>query len=246
MQHRHRNSAGFTLLEVILAISILSVMVALSYRVITGIIEAKRLLDDQRDGMFIADAVLTRLSRELQLTANKRPLLPACDSVTTSTGNTGSSSNPAATMPSLYLLGEEKQLGMNLRGDSLTFVAREAGQYIPDGGTHSGVVQITYRVAPDPDQANSRDATYLLVRDEIPYRRPVDRACQAALHFPITKNLVGLEFMYLDKRTNQWTTSWGDDKMGRLPQVIQFKLTLSTPGGQLQTLTSAVALRAAN
>lgn len=239
-KRRHSNQHGFTLIEVALAISILAVMVVLNYKILTSIIEAKQLLDDQRDGMFIANSLLTRLSRELQLASAGRPLLPSCDAAG-SASNSGSG-NQATSGPRYVLIGEEKS-SSNVRGDTITFLARDAGQYIPDGGTHSGVVQITYRVEPDPDQKGVKDATQLLVRDEVPYRQPVARACQDALHFPITKNLVGLEFNYFDKKANQWSSSWNNEKAAKLPQIVQFKVTLRSPGGHEETYTSAVALK---
>ncbi len=64
---RSSSQSGLTLLEVILAISILAIMMSLNYRILVGIVEAKTAIDDKREGMFIANSVLTRISRELQL-----------------------------------------------------------------------------------------------------------------------------------------------------------------------------------
>ena len=232
-QRNTTNSQGFTLIEVVLAFSILAVIITVAYAMLRSTIEAKDTLDDLRDGMFIANSLLIRMSRELQL-ADTDALLPTCDK---------SSSNTKPSASSLNLIGETEQIDSN-SADKITFLAREAGQYIPDGGTHTGVVQITYRVEKDPEKKDSKDAGLLLVRDEMPYRQPATRACADAIRFPITNNLVSLKFSYYDKRTDTWVDTWGTPPYVRLPKMIQFTLQLRSPEGTIQTFTSAVAVRA--
>lgn len=222
--------AGLTLIEVTMAIAILAVMMALNYKVIMGLVRAKSVVDDQRDGLYIANSVLTRISRELQL-AVKGTSIVQCDS----------SAPPQSTTPPVFVCEQKSESGS--RTDSLTFMAREAGQYIPDGGTHSGLVQITYRAAPDPDQKGAKDSTLLLIRDEVPISRNKDKACANAIRFPITKNLVSLEFQFFDKRNNEWVQEWTGPRAFTLPTIVQFKVGLRTDDGTLQTYTSAVAIR---
>jgi hypothetical protein len=126
-------------------------------------------------------------------------------------------------------------------GPSLTFLAKEAGQYIPDGGTHSGIVQITYRIEEDPDQRGARQRTLLLVREEVPHRLPATRACADVIRFPITKNLVSMSFQFFDKRAEEWSASWSNERSVRMPNIVQFSLTLATPQGQ-ETYTTAVPI----
>jgi len=230
-QRKRNRSAGLTLLEVVIAVSILSVMIALNYKVIMGIVKAKSIVDDQRDGIYIANSVLTRIARELQL-AVKTGSIVQCDQ----------SAPPASGNPPIFL-GEQKNEGGRGRGDTLTFLAKEAGQYVPDGGTHSGLVQITYRAEPDPDQKDAKNATLLLVRDEVPSSKNQQRACASAIRFPITKNLVSLEFQYFDKRNNEWLPEWAGPRAFTLPSIVQFKVGLRTEEGTSQTYTSAVAIR---
>jgi hypothetical protein len=238
---------GVTLLELILSVSILSAIILLNYSLLRGIIRAKTIIDDKRDGMFIANSVLTRFARELQLATNSRPLLPSCASLSQAPNGSqapaGGSGAPST--PRLVLVGEPGKAGGELPSDTLTFLAKEGGQYIPDGGTHSGIVQITYRVEPDPDKSSlsAERKTFLLIRDETPYQRPPTRACKNAIRFPITKDLVSLQFKYFDAKTKQWTDTWTEKQSVRLPSIIQFTLTLKTPAGELETYTSAVALR---
>lgn len=228
--HRSRQR-GITLIEVTMALAILVVMMTLNYNVISGVVRAKTAVDDQRDGMFIANSVLTRIARELQLAVKTGSSLQ-CD-----TSQPPRSGNPP------FFLGEQKSEGSG-RADSLMFIAKEAGQYVPDGGTHAGLVQITYRVEPDPEQKGSKNAGLLLVRDEVPLGKDQKRACANAIRFPITKNLVSLEFQYFDKRSNEWVSEWSGPKSFSLPAIVQFTLVLQSPEGVVQSYTSAVAIRA--
>lgn len=201
-------------------------MVVINYNVIMSMIETKVEVDDRRESVFIANSVLTRLTREIQL-ANKMPKLPPpCDSTATAATN--------------VLIGE----GGNLdgAGPTLTFSAPQGAQYIPDGGSHSGPVQITYRVAKDPDQGQNRDATLLLIREERPNRQPYQQSCQEIIRFPITNRLVNLEFKYFNKKTIAWTDDWTGQNSKELPDIIQFSLSLKSERGHIETYTSAVSL----
>ena len=220
-------SKGFTLIEVILAISILSIMVVLNYRMIKNLIDAKLIVDDKREAMFVANSVLSRLTRELQLAVTKPTLLPPCD-------------QPGAPPPTTAFVATAGAQG---NGAVLTFSAREAGQYIPQGGTRSGVVQLTYRVESDPDSKGDKTAGLLLIRDEIPNRNPVQAACNNLIRFPITSNLVSLEYKFYDKKTRQWSDDWSGPKSSPLPDIVQFSLTLKSPKGDIDTYTTAVTLK---
>lgn len=228
---RIKRQGGFTLLEVILAISILSIMLTLSYQVLTGILRSKQILDDKREGMYIANSLLTRIAKELQLTV-KRPLLPGCESISSAPNpNQGQSRAP-------YISTQTVDGGM-----SLSFIAQEAGQYIPDGGTHSGLVQITYRPAKPPpeDDVQDKDIFYL-IREEIPYTKPLETACKNALRFPIANNLAQVSFKFYDARNRAWSDMWDAENSRRLPSIIQFTAILQTPLGKRETYTSAIKL----
>lgn len=228
---KEKTQGGFTLLELILAISILSIMLTLSYQVLTGILKSKQILDDKREGMYIANSLLTRIAKELQL-AVKRPLLPGCETGTAAqSGSQGQNRAP-------YIITQGVEGGM-----SLSFVAQEAGQYIPDGGTHSGLVQITYRPAkpPSEDEVLDKDIFYL-IREEIPYTKPLETACKNALRFPIANNLTQVSFQFYDSKNKAWTDTWNAENSRRLPSIIQFTAVLQTPLGKRETYTSAIKL----
>ena len=225
-----RRERAFTLIEVVIAISILSIIVGITYLSLRSIVLVKVTLDDRRDSDRIAQAILNRLSKELQLAFSGIPLLLHPDE-----------SKQSQLTSKIKLLGEPKSLSTGERGDTISFVALEGGQYLPDGGAHSGVVQITYHVEPDPDNPESK--TFYLVRNETPVIRPEERAKQKTMIFPVTKNLVSLSFRYFDREADAWTDQWGNEGHVNLPPMIEFSFKISSPRGDVDTFTSAVALR---
>lgn len=239
-----------------MALTIISLIVITSYQLLKSVTEAKVLLDQNREATFIGNSVLTRLTREFQLAEVNRPLLPDCSSAAASTAPSAAAAGPGpagapagnptpAIGSQINLIGETNSIGLNNRGDTVTFLAREGGQYVPDGGTHSGIVQISYRVEKDPDAPDSRNnPSYVLIRDEMPYRRPLSRACEDAIRFPISKDVISLEMSYYDKKSESWQDSWGTGKFIKLPQMVQFTLKLKGPEDSVRVYSTAVALRA--
>jgi len=222
---------GLTLVEVIFALAILSFMVSVNYKILTGVIKSRQLIDDRREGMYIANSVLNRLSREIQL-AVKRPLLPPPGSPN-GAGAPGSGPQPV-------LLGQS-----GIDGTSLTFQAKDAGQHIPDGGTNSGIVQIKYSVKEDTEQKLTTNGNLLLVREEFPNIKAPAGAPPKPLVFPITSSLKALSFRFFDSKTNEWTQDWSGQNATRLPKIIEFTITLRSPAGKETSYTSAVHIGSA-
>lgn len=221
---------GFTLIEVIMAISILVLIMGVAYSSLSGIMRSKALLDDKREARLIANSILQRLSRELQLAYRKYPVM-----------------EPKGTKKyfnSTYLVGEQANLGGGQRGDKLMFMALEGGQYLPDGGTHSGVVQITYSVQEDPKSTRrvGNLKTYSLVREEMPYSPTYDTAVKKRMVFPLTSQLVNLRFRYFDVNNDKWTSDWGTGTKTKLPSMVKMNMDLMSPQGTVSKYTVAVPL----
>ncbi len=222
-----------------IAISILAFIFVITYSSLTAIIETKRSLEDARDSATIAASVLSRMTRELQLAYDQSNLMPPKES-------------PNQTIPSrVCLKGSNKLLASGERGDTITFLALEGGQYLPDGGTHSGLVQITYRIEEDPEAPkatmNQRGETvqrYYLVREETPYMRPFSDAYKKTMIFPVTDAVIRLEARYQQRDAEEWKEQWGEDPQGGLPGMIKLSLRLASPMGKITSYTTTVALRA--
>lgn len=241
------NKRGFTLVEIVIAIAILSIVLGTAYSSVTQILTSKKILDDKRDLSLTANSVVRRLTRELQLTVDENPLLFSED--------TGSDQNKT----NLYFLGEKgspSSGSSNSSGDSVSFIAQEGGQYLPDGGTHTGMVQISYRLMKDPD--NREDSEKLsLVREEIPYtvltnssdpkewREAKAKSFKNRMTFPISDRVKSFKLRYYDLENDKWLDSWNDDRKGTLPALVQFKISLLSPLGFVQHYTTMVPIGAA-
>lgn len=224
-------SGGFTLIEIVIAISILSIVLGVTYSALNQIIRTKKLLDDGRDSRYIANSILGRMTRELQLATASVPLMPPKD-------------DPERRASSrVSMVGEQKGLDDGKRADSITFMALEAGQYLPKG-TRSGVVQITYLLAKDPNRKD--ELGYTLYRSEVPYSRPFKKAYENALNFDIARNVTSLEFQYYWAAENKWLATWNEDATEKLPGMVRFRIEIASPEGRIESYATVVPLRSSN
>lgn len=225
---------GFTLIEIVIALAIFGILMTIGYSTLSSILSAKSTLDDTRDLRAISDAVLGRLSRELQLAVTGVALIP----------EQGSFDKPNSSK--VNLIGEQDQIEGGLDNSSIKFLALEGGQYLPDGGMHAGIVQVGYRVAKNPDflvTGNVKE-TYLLIRQELPYIRPFQKAYDKAMNFPVIDNLLSFKLWFFEDETNSWVSTWGTEKRLGLPRMVKFELQLQSPKGRVETYTSVIPLRA--
>lgn len=234
---------GFTLIEIVIAIAILAVILGTAYATITQILNAKRFLDDKRDVSFTAYSIIGRLSREFQLTVGDTALIFTSNDPNSSASGT------------LNLLGQAEGNTTSGFRDSVTFVASEGGQYLPDGGTHTGLVQITYRVAKDPEKGtDNQDLS--LIREEVPYatlpntnnqkdwEEAKEKAFSQRMVFPVTENVVSFHLNYYDIDNEKWLRTWDEDKKGTVPALIHFNVVLRSPLGEIETYSSMVPIGA--
>lgn len=225
-----KTSRGFTLIELLLAFFILSLMLGITFGVISGVNRSKAVLEDTRAVHLSLDSLVLRLFRELQLADPGTTIMPP--------ENELNKPYPGGTS----LLGEPQQLIGEVRADSLTFMAKGGGQFIDDGSSNTGLVQIRYRLEPNPDKARDPEAEYYLVRDEAPLIRPYEDAYKKRITFPVAKNVDGLKFRYLS-HNGQWSDEWGKGDLKGLPRIVEFTLKIKSPSGNIESFTSAVPLK---
>lgn len=223
---------GFTMMEIVIALSILALIMTVSFGAITSMARSKKLLDDQRALRSVGDAILTRMVRELQLASSEDPVLPSRE-------------NPSEVVPqNLTMRGESKKIDTGEHGDSIIFMAREGGQYLPDGGGHAGTVQISYRLERNPEAQDDRGAPYFFIREETPNVHPAKSAYERAMVFPITENVIGLTFRYYHRDQKKWLDEWGKDSSSmKIPEMIEFTVKMRSPEGRIESFSTAVPLR---
>ncbi|MCI5066711.1 prepilin-type N-terminal cleavage/methylation domain-containing protein [bacterium] len=224
---------GFTLIEVLLAIGILSVMVTLSYSSIESILRSKKAIENDQEIERLELVLMRRLTREFQLAYPNLPRLPPADNLKQ---RFSSREN---------LLGKQGTMPNGQPGDSVTFVAISAGQqFLEDRRSNSGLVQITYSLREDPERAPQEEyPVYSLIREEVPYKRPYEQAYAEALRFPLLDFAEGLQIEYFDLREGVWTREWGDEERRDLPALLRFTLSVRSPNGKPARIRATVPMR---
>lgn len=225
-QLNHQN--GLTLIEVIIAILILTVMMGTAYKGVTYIQRTRQVIIDEQEMQKVSSSVIDRLTQEIGLaTAAGSPLMPACGENTQVQGRNIYFSSPPSSR------GTATSTSLS----SIKFIAPGIGQALPDGIRNSGSVQVEYRVVPDPDDST----TLALVREELPLIKPNELACRKRLTFTITRRIIGLRFEFFDFENNRWLPSWGgEDNSTNLPGIVFLELKLRSPRGVEKKYTTAI------
>ena len=235
-----RIERGFTLIEVILAVSILAFVVSISYSSINQIIAGKQLVEDRSELQRVANGIMLRLTRELQRsqTQNKRQF-PIGAGAAAPTG-------PASAGPNRVMEGVEEQID-GRAADSIEFLAADSGQYLPDASSNTGDVRIAYRVEKTPAEelkeqrlggyGDEGPELFYLVRDEVPVQTPYASAIEKRMTFPIAKNVLSLKFRYYDKQKEEWVNKWNGT--GR-PKIISIALQLRSKRGKVESYVTQV------
>ena len=161
---------GFTFLEIVISIAILAVIMGVTYSCLNQILRSKKILDDARDGKAVADAVLSRMVKEFQVAQNTDVLLAPRENPTV----------PYVGQPRLMSRRQEGPGG--IMATEISFISTSIGQFRPDGQAQSDLVQITYRVEPDPD--DSRKEKLRLIREETPLISPAQDAYKKNVVLP--------------------------------------------------------------
>lgn len=229
----YRNHNGFTLVELLLAITILGFVLAITYSSLASILNVKTILEERRETRQEANAILLRLAHEIQLANQSAAVLPPCATP---------SAPPSAS--TLDMIGETSQGAQGARRDTIRYMAYEAGQFIPGGDRNSGMVQIEYRtVDTPPEYARPGQRTLALVREEVPNIRPIDEACKKTIRFALSYNLTQLRFDYFDYDRRIWSAEWGNTPQNQeLPNIVRITIGFLTSSGKEELYTTSVAL----
>lgn len=216
------NSKGFTIIELIFVISILTIVITISYGSLTQILRTKQVLDDERDARSVLNSILFRFSREFQMAKSDYPLPRAAISKVSGWG-------------SKWFIGEPKLLSDSAHGDGVYFIVEKSDL----GGTGSTLQQIGYYLEEDPEALG----TYILIREEVPYILPAEKAYEKLLRFPITRGVTSLRFRYYDRDKKEWSNEWGDSKRSDIPSVIEYSISIKTKDGSAASFKGSVAVQ---
>lgn len=219
---RKNNCKGFTIIELIFVITILTIVITISYGSLTQILRTKQVLDDERDARATLNSILFRFSREFEMAKPDYPLPRAAISKVSGWGTK-------------WFIGESKALAGSGNGDSIYFIVDKSDL----GGSGSTIQQVGYYVEEDPEALG----TYILFREEVPYILPAEKAYEKLVKFPIAKGVTSLMFRYYDKNKREWSSDWGDTKRSDLPSVIEYSISLKTKDGTVASFKGSVPVQ---
>ena len=181
------------------------------------ILNVASFLDTNRTLQNFSESFSSRILKEIGSASDSgASIISACDN-STSTAGPGSGK-------SMFFKGAANRSGAN-SSDSITFVSLDSGQYIKGQNNSNGSVQISYRLMSDKES----ETGYSLVREEIPLISPKSKACEKSVIFPISSNVVSLNFRYYDEKAKKWSDDWNEKNIG-IPSLVEISYIISLSG----------------
>ena len=210
------NKKAFTLIEIIIAISIMSLIFYVAYRAVTQIGFAKAEIEDQRDTLQIANTILTRFARELQLVSDYQQL-----------------EDPS--LEGYYFFGsDEAEDGGQYVPDGLTHSGLVMISYRvvrnPER-TKSGAEETFVLI---------RDE----VPNTKPYEKALEKRMTFPITDKLVS--LNFEFFDHSARSwqNDWKEKFQDKAINKVPGMIRIKIRIMTNSGKIMTFATAIAIKA--
>jgi general secretion pathway protein J len=204
-----RRRQGLTLIEVMVAITILAMVSVIIFGGFTQTIAAKRQVEAQADRVHVTRVALERMVRELSMAYTSTHLNP----------------NPALQTVRTCFIG-----GRSGRGSRIDFTSFSHRRLYRDAH-ESDQNEISYFMAPHPEESGQ----YVLARRE---QRRIDDDPQTGGTIQILiEDIEGFELEFLDPQTGDWLDAWdaapdGGQQANRLPTQVKIRVLLPNPNGR--------------
>jgi general secretion pathway protein J len=206
-------TTGFTLLEVLVASAILSLVLAALYGVFSRTLASQRLAEERAERSRSARIVLLRLGEDLQAS------LPF-------------------TRGSSRFSGETRQ-GNTFPEGTLSFVSL-AHTPVSSAGHESDVNEIGYALFPNPEAPGSYQLVRRVNLDPGVADPAADRALSRE-GYPLLSRVRGLRLRFFDGRV--WREEWGqDDTRAKLPQAVEATLYVQDSQEQVAEFSTVIDL----
>lgn len=197
-----RLAAGFTLVEVVVALAILSVIGMLSFGALSGALQARDYLESSDEVDRSARMALARISREIRLAFL--------------TANTGATS----TYKTVFI-GKDGD-----PSDQIWFATMAHRRSLRDA-REGDQAEVTIWAEPDPHGEGGELA--LLHREA---GRIDEEPDKQGVVLPLATGVTRFDLRYLDAQTGEWRDEWDTtsvDTPNRLPRAVQIVLVLTGP-----------------
>lgn len=203
-----RRAAGFSLIEVLLAMTILAIMTGLMFGTFSRTSKIKRQIEDAQDSIHVARVALLRMSREIEMAF----VSAAEDSFsqerrTMFVGTSGGSSDELR----FSWFGKQR-----LRVDA----------------AESDTSIVMYYLAPDPENGSVMN---LMRRESYRIDRTTDVRTLAGEAYVLCPNVRGVKFSYYHSGKKEWREAWNTlsaDGEQFLPTAVRIWLTVVDERGQ--------------
>ncbi len=238
-----RGTAGFTLLEVLLALSLSLVLIAALYAAVQLHVRMAQKGPEAVRRVQAARAVLARIARDIRATVPKAAAPAASDAAGSAGESSGSSSGSAAAASDANASGGSATISGLWGGtDWIELIITEQRPNLDaidlaasSGQVHqaANVHRVTYALAPVSGPVAAATAHRVGVArselsavtseqadafsDETRFRAASDFLCDDAGH---------LEFQYWDETLGSWTSSWGTAGPAAPPRAVKVSLSL--------------------
>lgn len=217
-----KNNHGMTLIEVMVALFILTTMTFMMQQIISANLDSKDRVE-KRDAMIHEARLITR--RLVTDLANAFSVAPTPAMVGVQQGN-----------PVI----ETRFYGESRGGrDRLTFTSFAHYRYIRNS-RESDQVTIMYSVEPDPENGDNLQ----LLRKEV---TSIDVGSSTkGTAYPIGDHIKSFTLQYLDIKSNEWRSDWDSKdpaRLARIPRAVKIQLEILDPNDKDNVLKfSTIAL----
>ncbi|HEY2903573.1 MAG TPA: type II secretion system protein [Polyangia bacterium] len=211
---RRHAQAGFTLIEVVLAVAILAFITTIMFGSFTQAVTSKRNIEASQDRMHTVRIALLRMAREIEMayqSGAENPALP---------------DKPRTRFDGIA------------RGDVDELVFSSfAHQRLRSGLTESDTTLVTYYGERDPDDRRILN----LMRRETRRLQAEDPKLIPGESYILCPDVAKLKFSYYDFIRKEWETDWttvGANKLDYLPSHVRISLTVIDERGQEVTYST--------
>jgi prepilin-type N-terminal cleavage/methylation domain-containing protein len=236
---RERSSErGFTLIELAFVSLLLALLSSVIYGSVITMVRTKNALEERRLSERTAQALLTRIGRELE-NRQSEPLRPVNDEAQRGASSETQADEDGDLEAVTLLLGRSKRSG-GVDADSIRFTT--LGSAVASDLGNPGLVEVEYRLETLDDRFMNPNTprTFALVREEVPSAVEDKRVLEERRFRAILSDRVrALQFRYRYNR--RWVNQWSA-KRETLPDAVEITLSLATESGGSDTYRTAVLL----
>ena len=242
-----RTSAGFTLIEVTVALMLMAMVLTFVYESFALTMRTKQAVEKRADRYQSARIAMQRMEHELQ-SAYLEPAATAPGAVNGQPPQVPQPPAQPGLTPSTPGLAGESKPHTGMHG-----ISQEADGFPRDRLDFTTLAHYAIAAAgPDDHQSDHEEVGYFTETDYKEQRTDLMHREDFTLDddptgggdvFPLMESVKGLNFRYLDPNTKNWTEEWNSDEKHGLPAAVEVTLYLDNPADSSKPLYFSKVVR---